>query len=381
MLADAQEKVSPGVWSAVSSRLDKAAAAPVKAVSPAWKWAGAAFAVAAGLAALLLIPGGNTVSTVPSVTEPVARTLVEAPVPDIIMPEFKAPVALSQLLPRPVGDAVAHMASEQPSETGSFETESYEAAPSEVRIPEDRTPEEKIEVIETPDNTANLLARLEYEDSHKKSSSLSDLTLGGTLAGNTATRLTVSSMSGGTGSVPTEDVMNERSVSSFGIPFTVGLGIRWQLVPRFYIGTGLDYSLLTRTFAGSYTAAGTLDSIQGDVRNTMHYLGIPLNLFYDIVQTPIIHFYVYGGGEIEYCVSNKFVLRPAAGTPVTMSKAAQSPQFSTKFGVGVQFRLADHVGLYLDPGVSYYFYSGQPKSIRTEQPFMFNFNAGLRFDF
>ena len=48
-------------------------------------------------------------------------------------------------------------------------------------------------------------------------------------------------------------------------------------------------------------------------------------------------------------------------------------------GVGVEFRLSGKLGLYLDPGVRYYFPNSQPKSIRTDKPFMFNFDAGLRF--
>ena len=40
---------------------------------------------------------------------------------------------------------------------------------------------------------------------------------------------------------------------------------------------------------------------------------------------------------------------------------------------------ADSIGLYLDPSVRYYFHGNQPKSIRTDKPFMFNLDAGLRF--
>jgi hypothetical protein len=39
------------------------------------------------------------------------------------------------------------------------------------------------------------------------------------------------------------------------------------------------------------------------------------------------------------------------------------------------------VGLYLDPGVNYYFPGNQPRSIRTDKPLLLNFDAGLRFNF
>ena len=49
--------------------------------------------------------------------------------------------------------------------------------------------------------------------------------------------------------------------------------------------------------------------------------------------------------------------------------------------MGLEFKLSDKLGLYIDPAVRYYFHSpGQPKSVRTDKPFMFNFDAGLRFN-
>ena len=55
-------------------------------------------------------------------------------------------------------------------------------------------------------------------------------------------------------------------------------------------------------------------------------------------------------------------------------------QYSVGAGIGVEFMLANHLGLYLDPGFRYYFDNGQPVSIRTQQPFMMNFELGFRFD-
>ena len=49
-------------------------------------------------------------------------------------------------------------------------------------------------------------------------------------------------------------------------------------------------------------------------------------------------------------------------------------------GIGVEFRLGRYVGLYIDPSLRYYFNNGQPKSIRSSQPLMLGFEAGLRFN-
>ena len=149
--------------------------------------------------------------------------------------------------------------------------------------------------------------------------------------------------------------------------------MRFYLAPRLSVGTGLDYSILSRTFTGKF--AGT----SGSVSHTLQYLGVPLNLYYDIIDAEKIKFYAYGGGEIEYCISNKY--RLFASPDVIRKYPVDKFQYSVGGGLGVEFRVAPHIGLYLDPGLQYYFPCGQPKSIRTEKPLMVNFDAGLRLNF
>jgi hypothetical protein len=69
-----------------------------------------------------------------------------------------------------------------------------------------------------------------------------------------------------------------------------------------------------------------------------------------------------------------------SASPVVIPDKAGGFQFSAALGVGIEFKLSDKLGLYLDPSVRYYFHGNQPKSIRTDKPFMFTFDAGLRFD-
>ena len=171
----------------------------------------------------------------------------------------------------------------------------------------------------------------------------------------------------------TSDNFSEQGTSSYGIPFTIGLGIRFYVAPRLSLGTGLDYSLLTRTFTGNYQGTS------GSVAHTLQYLGVPLNLYYDIIDAEKIRFYAYGGGELEYCISNKYKF--FASPDIIRKYPVDKLQYSVGAGLGVEFRLSQHLGLYLDPGMQYYFPGNQPKSIRTEKPLMVNFDAGLRLNF
>ena len=170
-----------------------------------------------------------------------------------------------------------------------------------------------------------------------------------------------------------ESGFSELSSSTYGVPFTLGLGARIQLLPRFSVGTGLDYSLLTRSFTGSF------EGESGSISHTLQYLGIPVNFFYDIVSSDRIKFYVYAGGEAEYCISNKY--RLFANPDIIREYPVNRLQYSVGGGLGVEFRLSRRIGIYLDPGLNYYFPCNQPKSIRTDKPLLLNFDAGLRFNF
>lgn len=176
----------------------------------------------------------------------------------------------------------------------------------------------------------------------------------------------------------TETGITEVGSSSYGVPITLGLGVRFYIAPRLSIATGLDLSLLSRSFTGKYH----LDEHQsegGNVTHSLIYLGVPVNLYFDIFESNRLKFYTYAGGEIEYCISNKYTLHT---TPkIEQSSKVRKPMYSVGAGLGVEFALTKSLGLYLDPGARYYFDSDQPRSIRTERAVVVNFDAGLRFNF
>ena len=54
------------------------------------------------------------------------------------------------------------------------------------------------------------------------------------------------------------------------------------------------------------------------------------------------------------------------------------PQFSVLAGLGLQYNVGDRVGLYLEPGASYYFKNGADDNIYISHPLRFDINLGLR---
>ena len=167
--------------------------------------------------------------------------------------------------------------------------------------------------------------------------------------------------------------------STYGIPVSAGLGARLELTPRWSLGIGLNYTLLTRKFYGTYTQVedngNITKDISSDIRNNQHYLGIPVNAYYNIVRQDRINFYVYAGGAAEKCITDSYQI---LDTDITHKKKAEGLQYSASAGLGVEFLTGRHGAIYLDPSLRYYFDCGQPKSIRTAQPLMLGFEVGFR---
>lgn len=168
--------------------------------------------------------------------------------------------------------------------------------------------------------------------------------------------------------------------SSYAIPVTFGATVKISFGNNWAIGTGLNYTMLQRTFAGKYTEYldGVLKhDIESDIRHTTHYIGIPVNAYYTFLSWSRIKLYAYAGGTAEKAVSNKFKVLDGPER-ITYSEKAKGMQFSAGAGLGVEFNVIDRLGIYVNPGVRYFFDCDQPVSIRTQQPFMMDFEIGLR---
>ena len=184
----------------------------------------------------------------------------------------------------------------------------------------------------------------------------------------------------GISAAPVKTGIKETSTNtSYGIPVSAGVGIRIGFAPRWSVGVGINYSLLSRKFYGTYTQIGDnnviLKDISSDIHENQHYIGVPVNLYYDIVNNDRISLYAYAGGTAEKCVADKFKLMD---TDITHTEKVKGMQLSSNIGMGVEFLVGKHLGIYLDPSLRYYFDNNQPKSIRTAQPLMFGFEMGFR---
>ena len=376
ILEDGQEEVPAHVWDGVSAGLDKAARR--RTVVLWWKRAAAGTAVAAAVVAGVFFNKGNDDIFVPEAGSSDMIAVVEP----AVIPEEHEPKTVT-------GQALVAMARTVPS-----------AAPEAVeasRTPEADVPEAKVPETETPETEAPEAAHIQtvpeaeereyvsddwvYEDEVKKKRGVSLVVSGITGTNNSENQNRVNPMKRpSVNPVPKKTGIEETSTrGSYGIPVSFGAGVKVDLSDRWSLGAGLSYTLLSRQFYGKYTQVnpqgGIDNSMSSDIRNVQQYVGIPVNAFYDIMSNDRINLYAYAGGAVEKCVSDRYSV---LGTSVVHKEKAEGVQLSANAGIGVEFMLGKHIGLYIDPSLRYYFDNGQPKSIRTTQPLMLGFEMGFR---
>ena len=148
-------------------------------------------------------------------------------------------------------------------------------------------------------------------------------------------------------------------------PVSVGLAIRKDLPKNFSVETGLVYTLLISGLYYENSATKT--------RQKLHYLGIPLRANWNFVDKKDFTLYLSAGGMIEKCIYGKIGTETETVAPV---------QWSVMASVGAQYNMNRHVGIYVEPGVSYYFDDGsEVQTIRKDNPCNFTLQAGLRLSY
>lgn len=389
MLENAQEEVPAHIWDGVSTGLDKAARRPVVI----W-WRRAAVSVAAAAAVVAgFVFGGKSVQvsepaedmiavveTAP-VTGSEGRSAMDTQTPPekVLMAEVLIEDApKSSYRPSSIMAAIADI---EEIEDGSNSNETA-IKPEEPEKSDDPEATEEVQSIIEP--SATLEDEIDWgeeEETSGKGRSRTSLVLSGITGTNSiqngarANILKRPSLS----TSPVQTGITETSTNTnYGIPVSVGAGVKIDFNDKWALGVGANYSLLTRKFYGTYSKVDNgheVSSTSSDIRNLQHFVGIPVNAYYNILNNKQINLYTYAGGTVEKCVADKYEV---LSTSITHIEKPSGVQLSANIGIGVEFMLGKHVGLYADPSLRYYFDNGQPKSIRTSQPLMLGLDLGLR---
>ncbi len=407
--ADFSEPEPEGLWAGIEAGL----AAVSRRRTVRWWWAALPAAAVAALVLFLSVPGHRDASDAPLMTSAVAELKSTTEPFDVVSREVESSVPANLLaysgtllasdmevgkLSEATADDAGSASEEFPkrqessswnnspndsssetsslenssSETSSLETISSENWPSENDNPVSKTRRGGFSFGLLASNVAG------SRSSVSKYAALYGSTVTKQIHGFSETRADFPDSQG------YADVMQSNSSNEISStvknwqPIQVGVSVAYSFTDRLSIESGLTYSCLVSDLS-SGTPSGNYD-----IRQTLHYIGLPLALRYDFLKIKGFSLYASAGGQMEKCVAGKtrtdyFV----DGKKVSSENGrimVEPLQWSVNAYVGAQYSFNRLVGLYIEPGAAYYFRNSSPVNcIYSERPFNFSFRAGLRF--
>ena len=147
-------------------------------------------------------------------------------------------------------------------------------------------------------------------------------------------------------------------------PLSFGLSVRKEFAYGLSLESGVNYTLLWSDIC--------MQSCGEDVSQKLHFIGVPLRLNWQFLETGRFSMYVGAGGMLEKCVSAKFGTKSVDDPKVQRSVAG---------AVGAQYRLGNYVALYFEPEVSHYITETTLRTSRTDSSLSLTLRLGVRLSF
>ena len=161
------------------------------------------------------------------------------------------------------------------------------------------------------------------------------------------------------------------------LPVRTGMTVDYYVSDRVSLETGFVYTNLT----SDIRFGGDTHYLSG--KQTLHYVGVPVNVKYRAYSWKRLDVYASGGILGEKCVSGKinkdYIIDGQKRETEKADLSVKPLQWSLNVSAGVQFNISKLFGIYAEPGVSCYFDNGSSvRTIYKDKPFNFNLNLGLR---
>ena len=167
------------------------------------------------------------------------------------------------------------------------------------------------------------------------------------------------------------------------LPIRYGLSLRYRLNNRWSIESGLVYSHHRSDIHTSLpTDLKPQLYVTSNIEQTLSYIGIPVNVSYQLWGSRYGSFYVTAGGMAEKMVKGRLhVEKSEEWEEKTESVSIRPLQFSVNGAIGAEFNLSRWFSIYAEPGIGYYFDNGSSlPTYYRDKPFSFNLNVGLKFN-
>lgn len=161
------------------------------------------------------------------------------------------------------------------------------------------------------------------------------------------------------------------------VPVTLGVSMYYSLGKKWGIGTGINYTKLSSELRSGSDA----NLIKSD--QSVHYIGVPVQVNYNVIKKGAFTGYVTAGAIVEKAVAGGVTTKYIVNNEVKEEKKegleAKPVQFSVNSGVGLQLKIVNKIGIYAEPGIGYHFKDDSSlNTIYKEKPLNFNVKFGIR---
>lgn len=158
------------------------------------------------------------------------------------------------------------------------------------------------------------------------------------------------------------------------LPVRAGISFRYSLDEHWSIQSGLTYS---------YLATDITRNIY-QKKQALHYIGIPIQIGYQVWENKLFKSYLSGGAQVEKLVSGKVMTHYWGGNSLqgntTERISDKQLLFSALASIGAEYTLIPSLSLYVEPGIHYYFKNGNGLETHyNDHPLDFNITVGFRF--
>lgn len=170
------------------------------------------------------------------------------------------------------------------------------------------------------------------------------------------------------------------SVSRHHLPLNVALSVGYRLNRHWQLGTGLNYTRLTSDFC----SGNSYVSLQQ--HQTVQYLGIPVSVTYHAPLTSRLSLLTSAATTLHLPLSSTleshYLLPDGTIAEPTAQDLRPGLQWSVGLGLGLQYELTPHVGLFVQPSLEHYWQNNSGISTwNTEHPFVLSVPFGIIISF
>ncbi len=153
-------------------------------------------------------------------------------------------------------------------------------------------------------------------------------------------------------------------------PISFGLSVNIPISSSFSLTTGLVYTRLRSDFVA------VMGGYPMTTEQTLYYLGVPLNAQYQFWGYKGLKVYGVAGVAADYNIKSQQEMEG-----LTQEIIRDRWQFSLKGGLGVEYDVIPQLGIYVEPGLKYYFDNGsRVQNFFKDKPTNFNLQVGLRWN-